>query len=121
MGSQSKLTLTKESRFKFINHRHHLVNTITLKELLTISESPNYIDYISIDVEGVEYEILKEFPFEIYNFGIITVEHNYEREKRIALNLLLQANGYVRVLEDKSEYDDWYISKDIYNSQKNSF
>lgn len=32
---------------------------------------------MSLDTEGSEFEILKNFDFEKYTFGLIDVEHNY--------------------------------------------
>ncbi|WP_199925172.1 FkbM family methyltransferase [Neorhizobium sp. SOG26] len=70
--------------------------------------APRQIDYLSIDTEGSEFDILQAFDFGEYEFGIITCEHNYtpQREK---IHDLLVANGYVRVWEKVSRFDDWYI------------
>ena len=70
--------------------------------------TPRYIDYLSIDTEGSEYEILQNFDFKRYKFRIITCEHNYTpmREK---IHALLVRNGYRRVLEAFSQWDDWYV------------
>ena len=63
------------------------VQTISLNDLLIKHGAPKYIDYLSIDTEGSEYEILEAFNFNEFSFGIITVEHNYtpQREKIFAL------------------------------------
>ena len=84
------------------------VTTISLIDLLRKYKSPQYIDYLSIDTEGSEYEILNAFDFNEYKFGIITVEHNYtpEREK---IFTLLSSKGYKRMYQDISLFDDWYI------------
>ena len=37
----------------------------------------NVIDYLSIDTEGSEYEILKNFNFDKYKFNVITVERHH--------------------------------------------
>ena len=42
------------------------VETITLESLLDEYNSPNVIDYLSIDTEGSEYDILKVFNFNKY-------------------------------------------------------
>ena len=41
----------------------------------------NLLDYLSVDTEGSEYEILKDLNFELYSPKIITVEHNYDKQK----------------------------------------
>jgi len=84
------------------------VQTISLNDLLIKHRAPKYIDYLSIDTEGSEYEILKAFNFDEFSFGIITVEHNYtpQREKIFAL---LTGHGYKRKYENISAFDDWYV------------
>lgn len=84
------------------------VETITLESLLDEYNSPNVIDYLSIDTEGSEYDILKVFNFNKYRFKIITVEHNYT-ENRVKIKSLLESKGYKRVYENLSKFDDWYI------------
>ena len=84
------------------------VKTISLNDLLSKYNAPQHIDYLSIDTEGSEYEILSHFDFSKHSFQIITCEHNYSpmREKLFAL---LSQQGYQRVLEKVSLFDDWYI------------
>jgi hypothetical protein len=78
-----------------------------LIDLLRKYNAPKHIDYLSIDTEGSEYDILSEFDFNEYSFGIITVEHNYTSQRDKIFNLLLQ-NGYKRKHEKHSLFDDWY-------------
>lgn len=52
----------------------YLVEAMTLDELLTENGAPNVIDYFSFDVEGAEYEILKNFPFDHWRFNCLGVE-----------------------------------------------
>lgn len=84
------------------------VQTISLNDLLIKHRAPKYMDYLSIDTEGSEYEILKAFNFNEFSFRIITVEHNYtpQREKIFAL---LTCYGYKRKYENISAHDDWYV------------
>ena len=84
------------------------VNTISLKDLLIKHNAPKIIDYLSIDTEGSEYEILSHFDFDSYQFRVITCEHNYTpmREK---IYRLLTSKGYQRKYVGLSKWDDWYI------------
>jgi len=86
------------------------VRTISLGDLLRKYRAPRTIDYLSVDTEGSEYDILEAFDFDEYDVRVITVEHNYTpmREKLFSL---LTSQNYVRVLEDISQWDDWYIKK----------
>jgi FkbM family methyltransferase len=54
------------------------VKTITFDELMSYHQNIDYIDFLSIDVEGAEMSILKAIDFKKYKFGLITVENNEE-------------------------------------------
>lgn len=84
------------------------VNTISLNDLLKKYNAPKEIDYLSIDTEGSEYDILNAFDFDSYKFKVITVEHNYTIQRENLFNLLTK-NGYKRIFTEVSEYDDWYV------------
>ncbi len=83
------------------------VDTISLTDMLDIHNAPSLIDYLSIDTEGSEFEILSSHNFEKYNFSVITVEHNFS-ENRDKIYELLTKNNYKRVYENLSAQDDWY-------------
>jgi FkbM family methyltransferase len=84
------------------------VMTVSLVDLLDQYQAPPFIDYLSVDTEGSEFEVLKGFPFSKYNFGLITVEHNFT-PMRQQLHDLLSSNGYKRILTTYSVFDDWYV------------
>lgn len=86
------------------------VTTISLNDLLAKNGAPNYIDYLSIDTEGSELEILAAFDFERYTFGVITCEHNYTPNREQIYNLLT-SKGYIRRYEKLSLWDDWYVKE----------
>lgn len=88
------------------------VDTISLMDLLTKYDAPQIIDYLSIDTEGSELDILSNFDFEYYKFKVITVEHNFT-EQREKINQLLTSKGYKQVLKEISAFDDWYVLGDI--------
>lgn len=84
------------------------VETISLLDLLKKYSAPKLIDYLSIDTEGSEFKILKDFNFEKYQFRIITCEHNFGPNREKIFNLLT-SNGYKRKFEDISKFEDWYV------------
>lgn len=92
------------------NGQQYEVETVSLIDLLLHHHSPNYVDYLSIDTEGSEFEILQAFDFSQYSFGVITVEHNYTSNRKKMYELLVRA-GYVRVLEEVSGQDDWFVAQ----------
>jgi FkbM family methyltransferase len=84
------------------------VETISLLDLLKTHNSPKFIEFLSIDTEGSEFEILRNFDFQSYRFGAICVEHNFA-DTRKKINELLTANGYLQIHSDLSDFDDWYV------------
>lgn len=95
-------------KLRKLESNKYLVNTISLLDMLKKHNAPYSIDYLSIDTEGSEYEILKAFDFDAYDIKIITCEHNFtsNREK---IYSLLSANRYVRKHNKFSLFDDWYV------------
>jgi FkbM family methyltransferase len=89
------------------------VETITLQDALNNAGGPKVVDFLSLDTEGSEFEILKDFDFNSYSFSVITVEHAFS-EQREKICELLTSNGYQRVLVDISAYDDWYINENLF-------
>jgi len=80
------------------------LSTISLHDLLILHSAPKDIDYISIDVEGGEYDVLKSFPFCEWNVKLLTIEHNFS-ETRSKVRELLTAQGYKCT---EAQWDDWY-------------
>lgn len=84
------------------------VKTISLRDLLVKHQAPKHIDYLSIDTEGSEFDILSVFDFNEFSIGIISVEHNFTPQRDQIFDLLTR-NGYKRVYENISQWDDWYV------------
>jgi len=78
--------------------------TESLDDLLNRLKAPREIDYLSVDTEGSEYEILLTFPFDRWNVRLLTVEHNFS-DTRTKLRFLLESHGYKCT---EAQWDDWY-------------
>jgi FkbM family methyltransferase len=88
--------------------QRYAVETVSLNDLLAFWGAPRRIDYLSIDTEGSELDILQAFDFAAYDVRLITVEHNHT-DQRQPLFDLLTAKGYQRKFEKLSNVDDWYV------------
>lgn len=88
------------------------VKTVSLQDLLERHGAPHEIDYLSIDTEGSEYEILCAFDFGRYDISVITCEHNFSPKRSLIYDLLTR-NGYVRVYEGLSRWDDWFVKDSL--------
>jgi FkbM family methyltransferase len=91
--------------------RQYEVETISLNDLLAAHNAPPDIDYLSIDTEGSEYDILQAVDFDRYRFKVITCEHNHTTSRQKIFGLLT-SRGYRRVMEQVSRWDDWYVLGD---------
>jgi FkbM family methyltransferase len=87
------------------------VPTVSLDNLLAEHRAPCDPDFLSIDTEGSELEILSKFDFKRWPFKVICCEHAYTSARQ-PLFELLTAKGYKRVHVDISQFDDWYILAD---------
>lgn len=94
------------------NNKIYNLETISINDLFEKYKVPKSINYLSIDTEGSEFEILNSLDFNSYDISIITVEHNFtpNREK---INSLLTRKGFKQVSSEFSKFDDWYVSKEF--------
>jgi FkbM family methyltransferase len=100
---QSSVLKTETSQNKVF------LESLCLNHLILKKKLINKIDYISIDTEGNEYEILKNFNFKKFKIKIFTIEHNFETSKRNKIYQLMKKNNYKRVFKYLSYMDDWYL------------
>ncbi|MEM7057446.1 MAG: FkbM family methyltransferase [Pseudomonadota bacterium] len=94
------------------NHREVPVQTISLDDLLDEHNAPDEIDYMSVDTEGSELEILKAFDFSKRQVKLFTIEHNFT-PLRAEIYELMTAKGYVRRFPEYTRFDDWYVHRSL--------
>ncbi len=88
--------------------QRYAVETVSLNDLLAFWGAPKRLDYLSIDTEGSELDILTAFDFAAWDVQLITVEHNHSNKRQPIFDLLT-SRGYVRRFEALSNVDDWYV------------
>lgn len=81
--------------------------TISLNDLLDTYNAPKVIDFISIDTEGNEPDILSTFDFNRYDVSLFCIEHN-NTDSNIKLDEIMLPRGYERVYREWSRFDAWY-------------
>lgn len=94
----------------------YIVNSVSLLDLLVRHNAPSVIDYLSIDTEGSEFEILSKFDFSRFSFRFVSCEHNYGSNRERIFQLMI-SHGYRRILVEHSEFDDWYVNESLIKSQ----
>ena len=112
------------SRIKSINPDDHnedrmrldpeevMVETVSLNDLLDEYNAPDTVDFMSVDTEGSELEILQAFDFSKRMVKTFTIEHNFT-PMRAAIHELMTTKGYVRRFPEFTRFDDWYIHQDV--------
>ena len=110
-----------------INTFGHVVECDTLNSILYNNSYKQKIDYLSLDIEGMEYEALKSLDFNYWDIKLITVEHNLYCTNDIEKNKiydLLSSKNFERDVEDvkcldqnpiwfNKPYEDWYVNRNI--------
>ena len=102
--------LDKHSKSRKYNDVYR-VETISLNDLLLKFDAPKLTDYLSIDTEGSEFEILLTVDFQTWNSRAITVKHNFSKTGKefstylqkmdINRNLKRFLYGMIDILKDK--------------------
>lgn len=82
------------------------VDTLNPNELLTRFSAPQLIDYLSLDVEGAEMEILQALDLTFYSIALMTVEHNHQLEHQRQIRAYLASFGY-QVVQNRN--DDFFF------------
>jgi FkbM family methyltransferase len=88
------------------------VLSISLNDLLELYRAPKTIDYLSLDVEGNEFNILSRFNFEEYHVNCLTVEHDFG-EMQQNIRFLLESKGFELVDNTSCEHEDWFVNKNL--------
>lgn len=89
------------------------VPTLTFDDLITQFSVPTSIGYLSIDVEGLDFDILRKFPFHSHQVAAITIEHNLDLQLRKEILEFLVGKGYTRVCRRWSSIDSWFVRSDL--------
>jgi len=84
------------------------VPTATLNNLITKNLQNFEIDFLSLDTEGSELEIIKSLDFSKHIIKVICIEHNLSSNRDLINNHLL-ANNYKKLNFSFLQIDDFYI------------
>jgi FkbM family methyltransferase len=100
------------SSVNFLKSKKYQVRTVSLEDLLICHNAPPHISFLSLDTEGSEYSILRNFPFEKYEIDLLVVEHNNREDRKDIFDLLVK-NGFTRKYEASSLQDDYYVNLNL--------
>jgi len=108
-----KISMPGNTQARIKNGKNIIVKTISLNDVIEKQFNSKSPSYISIDTEGSEYEILKNFNFKKYKPLVFTIEHNFT-ELQLKIDKLMYSNNYIRVFKFLTTFDAWYVEKNVF-------
>ena len=103
---------TPKDQWRKLASRERMVESITLYNLFKKHNAPEKIDYLALDIEGSEYDTLKNFPFNKYKIMAISIEGD-------SCNDLLNSKGYVKTMNrfnTEGPWESYFIHKNLLKS-----
>jgi hypothetical protein len=94
--------LIEDQRIELVNKR--TLNSLINKWEFDLGETIPNIDFVSIDTEGTELDVMKGFNIEKYQPKIIALENNFED-----YNYRRTMFGYRYILYNRIGVNDYYI------------
>lgn len=108
---------------------------VDLKSLLDSNNAPKVIDYVSVDTDPSSMVSLVCFPFDDYEFKVMTFEHdkyNGGEQQQYDSYDLLTSKGYIRLCKDVrvpesmgdgKYFEDWWINPKYFSEEfiKNNY
>jgi hypothetical protein len=101
--------LSKIAKRKILT-KLHTVPAFTLTEILEKYFVSNELDFLSIDTEGNDIDILKSVNFSDYRIKSICVEHNYSVGSEEVIEYMDKV-GYKYVFNEHSKHDYWFVAR----------
>jgi FkbM family methyltransferase len=99
------------------NYNITKVPTKTLDQLIVENLQNIEIDFLSLDTEGSEFDIIKSLDLLKHRINIICVEHNFSMNRDLIHNHLLE-NNYKKLNFPFLQIDDFYILNTFFPKNK---
>ena len=100
--------LSKFVKKRGIFKKTHEVKAFTLQEVIDQNLPSVEIDFLSIDIEGDDIEILKSLDLSRNKINAICVEHNFRSGSDEIIDFMYK-NGYELVYREFSKNDYWFV------------
>lgn len=85
--------------------RRFTMETINPTELLDRFQAPEFIEYLSLDIEGCELPVIKAVDLSRYKVALMTIEHSGDMVRADVVRTHLASFGYSYV---HRMYEDWF-------------
>ena len=109
LSTVARYALTDKHAVDRVEEKRYSVPTVSLADLLDEHDAPPVIDFLSIDTEGSEFDILSAYGFPGNRLiRCIAVEHNQSPARQQIYDLLV-SKGYRQRFPEASFDDDWFL------------
>lgn len=96
------------------------------RKFLRENNAPKVIDYISLDVDEINIDVINNFPLDEFEFKIMTFEHDRynsgDDRKNAMIRALSHYPQYLTLLENAKitglEWEDWVINTKYFDMEK---
>jgi FkbM family methyltransferase len=107
-GELSSLSNYAESDSRQRGHEY-VVDCVTLNTAFSCHQVPKQIDFLSLDTEGSELDVLAGLDLDEYNVQFLVIEHNGDLNKKRSIDAHLSKYGYREVCPEVSCIDSWMV------------
>jgi len=116
ISSSFRVRKNLSDKRELLGVKKYMVETISLNDLLAAYNAPASFDLLSIDTEGSEFQILKNFNFNKYHPRIILIEFDGSKNTEKAFNKIIAKYGYTSIGSKlKDSRNLWFVSNTIPN------
>jgi FkbM family methyltransferase len=96
------------------SNQYFIKNRLSTKlQTILNTENISHINFLSVDVEGHEKQVLEGIDFSKTQVDVITVEYNYDSIKKNELAEYLSQYGFILFDTRLSRQDLWFTSENI--------
>ena len=114
-GIIDNMTETYKDRWNINAMPKYNVLTVPMKVLLEL-ENINYIDFLSIDVQGAELDVLLSMNWTIPTYCICIELEGHDKIKDEKCRLILRENGFV--FKDKLHISEFWVNYSYFRLNK---
>jgi FkbM family methyltransferase len=93
-------------------HGFQEVEVISIAQVMSDHYSEQNLGYLSIDIEGMDVEILEAILIEGHRPTFVSIEHNFVIQNEIAIRELAKNYGY-RIICRKLSVQDYWLLNDL--------
>lgn len=107
-------TISVEGIIKCVNSTDS--NTAACGEQGKKVHIPNFVEFVSLDIESHEDEVISTWPWDKITVGAFVIENRCERPECIHLREVLKRRGYVQAPVENEGVDDYFVLEKFWDA-----